>query len=383
MNLPIPEGQYIQKIDILESSLEVAFASRKKVALVFISLNDRYWPYLSQVIKDCRKHFLPQHNVDYFAWTDYDSTAKEKILAPLKEIAKDPSSFPHILNAFTQNIRLYEYFYPEDVKAHIENLAQKGLFFKRDGTKYWVDSNHQPTHEDTQAFVDILEQLLSKSYGEMDEALKDVKLVETGAVQWPAPTLMRYHLFLNEEEKLKDYDYIFYLDADMRVVSKVSDEILNDGLMAAEHPMYSLRREYIPPYEPNPNSTAYINRPGKVIDENGKPRFKPYYYAGGFQGGTSKAFLEAMRTMKENIDKDFDKGYVAIWNDESHWNKYISDYKGELVVMSPSYVYPDSLVKEYYEPTWGCSYEPKIITLTKPFTLSMEGGDAINKFLKK
>src|SRR5258708_32142943 len=31
---------------------------------------------------------------------------------------------------------------------------------------------------------------------------------------WPLPTLMRYNLFLQQEETLKEYDYIFYMDAD-------------------------------------------------------------------------------------------------------------------------------------------------------------------------
>ena len=52
-----------------------------------------------------------------------------------------------------------------------------------------------------------------------------------------------------------------------------------------------------------------------------------------------------------------------------------------MLVLSPSYVYPDSLIKEYYEPIWGKSLLPKIITLTKPFTLSKEGGEHIKQFL--
>lgn len=288
MKVPIPEDEYIKKLEINDTFIDLVTAKKQKVALLFISLNERYWPYLKQVMEDCKIQFLPHHHVDYFVWTDM----------PQSEI-------------------------------------------------------------------------------------KGATVIPTEPVEWPHPTLMRYHLFLNEKEKLKKYDYIFYLDTDMRVVDKISDEILSDGLLAAEHPMYSLRAQYIPPYEPNKDSTAYINRPGKIVDDNGKKRFKPFYYAGGFQGGKSKDFIEAMQVMKKNIDKDFDNNYTAIWNDESHWNRYLFDYKGPISVMPPSYVYPDSLIKEYYEPIWGCSYQPKIITLTKPFSLSKEGGKAINEFLGK
>lgn len=288
MKIPLPKDKYIKNIEVNDDGIDVQFETKKKVALLFISLNKNYWPYFKQVMEDCKHNFLPQHKVDYFVWSD------------------------------------------------------------------------MPESEITGATV-----------------------IPTDAIEWPAPTLMRYHLFLNQEEKLKEYDYVFYLDADMRVVQKISDEILGEGLTAAEHPMYALRKEYIPPYEPNEKSAAYIKRPGKVIDENGKPRFKPYYIAGGFQGGTSKTFLEAMREMKKTIDHDFDKlNYTAIWNDESHWNKYVFDkYSGPLIVLGPEYIYPDSLIKEYYEPLWGKKYEPKIITLTKPFSLSKEGGKALNEML--
>lgn len=385
MKIDIPKGEYIKKIDVTPEGLTVDFGKKKKVALVFISLNPPYWPYLAQCIKDCRKFFLPQHHVDYFAWTDFDTQAKEKQLKPFKDLLNEEpnQAIQKLLGPLTQIMRLYEYFYPQMVQQVVEELRKNGLFFKREGMQYMLESNHPVTLKDTEMFVKAVDEILTRSYAEMDEALKDVNIIETEPVEWPAPTLMRYHLFLNEEERLKEYDHIFYLDADMRVVGQVGDEILNNGLMSAEHPMYSLRKEYIPPYEPNPNSTAYIHRPGRVVDENGKMRFRPFYYAGGFQGGTSKDFLEAMRVMKKNIDTDFNKNYVAIWNDESHWNKYLFDYQGELIVLPPSYVYPDSLVKEYYEPAWGRSYEPKIITLTKPFTLSAQGAEEIHKAIGK
>ena len=138
---------------------------------------------------------------------------------------------------------------------------------------------------------------------------------------------MRYHLFLNEEEKLKDYEYIYYLDADMRVVQKISDEILGN-LTAAPHPGYVLDKKLIPPYEPNPESASYIHRLGQLVEEEpGKKRFYPFYAAGGFQGGTTKSFLKAMKETKKLIDKDFDKNYIPIWNDESAWNKYLWEYQ--------------------------------------------------------
>lgn len=391
MKINLPKGEYIKKIEVNDTGLDVEFAKKKKVALIFICLNDHYWPYLGQVIKDCRQNFLPQHEVDYFAWTDINEESKTKMLVTFEKMlqewreATQEKKQEHVnalLGIFAQLVRLYETFYPKQIGESVAELQKQGMVFKRDGSKFWIESTHPMTDHDVMAFYEIAKGILLLSFKELDIALKDVNIIDTGAALWPTPTLMRYHLFLNEEEKLKEYDYIFYLDADMKVVSKVSDEILGEGLTAAEHPMYSLRPQYIPPYEPNKNSTAYIPRPGKIIDESGKPRFKPYYYAGGFQGGKAKEFIEAMKEMKSNIDKDFNSNYIAIWNDESHWNKYLSEHEPS-IVLSPAYVYPDSLINEYYVPLWGRTYEPKIITLTKPFSLSSEGAEEINKMINK
>lgn len=203
----------------------------------------------------------------------------------------------------------------------------------------------------------------------------------TDPIEWPFPTLLRYNLFLQQEEKLSEYDYIFYCDVDMLFVGVVGDEILGDGVTAAQHPMYALRKEYCPPYEPNEKSQAYIPRPGKVVNENGSSRFLPLYFAGGFQGGTSKSWISAMKEMRKMIDTDLFNNYVPIWNDESIFNRYLFD-NPPAVTLTPSYIYPDSLIKEYYEPLWGRSYVPKIITITKPFSLSKEGGDAVQDFIK-
>lgn len=206
------------------------------------------------------------------------------------------------------------------------------------------------------------------------------KVFPTEPAQWPLPTLLRYNLFLQEEEYLKQFDYLFYIDVDMRIIDWIGEEILGEGLTAAEHPMYALKPNLYPPYEPNPNSTAYIKRPGKIITTEGKPRFKPYYYAGGFQGGKTEDFIKAMKAMKETVEKDFNNNYIAIWNDESHWNKYLSE-NPPTVVLNPSYIYPDSLIDSYYVKLWGRNYSPKIMTLTKSFTTSKEGGDAVKKLV--
>ena len=212
------------------------------------------------------------------------------------------------------------------------------------------------------------------------------KVFPTEPIEWPMPTLMRYHLFLQQEEYIKNFDYLFYIDVDMRITDWIGEEILGEGLTAAQHPMYSLRANYQPPYEPNPDSKAYIPRPGRIIDdlnEKGEVlnrRFEQLYYAGGFQGGKTEDFIKAMKVMRGRIDDDFGINYIARWNDESHWNRYLFEVP-PAVVLNPSYIYPDSLLAEYYVKLWGRNYSPKIMTLTKSFTTSQTGGEAVRKMM--
>jgi hypothetical protein len=211
------------------------------------------------------------------------------------------------------------------------------------------------------------------------DKVNGIKVIPTQPFKWPLPTLYRFHLFLREEELLKQYDYVFYCDTDMEFVAPVGDEILGQGLTAAQHPMYALSRTFIPPYEPNPDSASYIPRPGRIIEDHQGKRFEPLYFAGGFQGGRSDLWIEAMKEMKKITDEDFVRNYIPIWNDESVWNKYLfkTSPNGiipkEMIVLNPSYIYPDSLNKLYYQRIWGRNYVPRLVTITKPFSLSKEG----------
>ncbi len=303
-----------------------------KVAFCCICLNQPYWEFIQPMIEGAKKFFLPGHKVDYFLWSDippdfHTGVSLEEAIRKLQAY-KDTNP-----NAYADGIN-------DGISKGIE-LLQKEKYKKFGATIFPVQSE-----------------------------------------PWPYPTLMRYHYFLQQEEVLKDYDYIFFCDVDMQFVNIVGDEILGKGLTAALHPGYATRKEVWPPYEPNRHSASFINRPGMVINSDGKPRFMPMYFAGGFQGGTSKEWFKAMKVMKDLVDKDLSQNYVPIWNDETAWNKYLEKTPEDLIVLTPSYIYPDSLIKEYYEPVvWGCSYLPKLVTLTKKFSVSKEGGEEVQKMI--
>lgn len=314
--------------------------TKYKVAFVFICLNPLYWEFAPEMVRGAKDFFLPGHETDFFFWTDIpekDEDIKQRMEGEFRKILGQLGANPNDLNLIHQDVTI------KGKQMNIQRMIKSV-------------------------------QDLRKTPG--------VNIIPTEPVEWPMPTLLRYNLMLQQEEKLKEYDYIFYCDIDMQFVNVVGDEVLGKGLTAVQQPMYALRKEYFPPYEPNEFSTSYIPRPGKVIKEGDKQRFMPLYFAGGFQGGQSGPFISAMKEMKKMIDKDLAMNYIPIWNDETVWNKYLFDNPPS-VVLTPSYTYPDSLIKEYFEPMWGCSYQPKLMTLTKWFSLSPEGGKHVQELAQQ
>ena len=67
-----------------------------------------------------------------------------------------------------------------------------------------------------------------------------------------------------------------------------------------------------------------------------------YYFQGAINGGKTREFLEAIRHLSANIRKDLSRNIVAVWHDESHWNKYLSQ-RNDVRVLSPSYMYPEGV----------------------------------------
>ena len=158
---------------------------------------------------------------------------------------------------------------------------------------------------------------------------------------FPDDSLDRYEMFLSIEDQLKKYDYIYFLNANAKVVAYVGEEIFptkEQGIMVASHPQhYRLQVREWYPYEDNPKSTAYI------APDEGK-----YYVQGGFIGGRRKDFLKMCHVLDANIRTDKKNGVMAKFHDESHLNRYIIG-KNPLI-MPPNYIwqYCDPTLFEYY-----------------------------------
>lgn len=161
---------------------------------------------------------------------------------------------------------------------------------------------------------------------------RNVVKIHQKKLPWPQITLMRFHFFQKIETALKNYDYIYFLNANMMPIQKVGSEILptpDQGIVVTQHPGYYKQRnpDYFT-YDRNPESKAYI--------PYGKGR---YYVAGGFNGGTQKAFMQLINDLVKWTDEDLKKGIIPVFHDESYLNRYLIDYMltKEPIVLSQRY----------------------------------------------
>jgi len=162
---------------------------------------------------------------------------------------------------------------------------------------------------------------------------EDIVSIRQMRLGWPFDTMMRFEVYTKHSDLLATQDYLFACDADMLFVDTVGDEILGDRVATLHPGFVGLRGSY----ERNPASLAYV-----------RPDEGAYYFAGGFLGGRAQEVLRIAKTASENIRDDLNRGVIAEWHDEAHWNRYCIE--GEpTVILTPSYCYPEELVLNFHK----------------------------------
>jgi len=192
--------------------------------------------------------------------------------------------------------------------------------------------------------------------------------VSTYYIPWqgfPNDTLYRYHYMSKARKQLETLDHFYYMDVDYWVCNVPDpEELLQPGLIGTSH-LHNLHPSDGPHKgspETDPTSTACI----------GPDEPMQYYFGGGFQGGTSTDMLKAMDIMIQNIDTDKKNGIMAVWHDESHWNRYLTSHP-PAIVLDQSYIYPEQCLDDMCEEA-NCinlrkaNIMPKMIAINKDHT---------------
>lgn len=161
----------------------------------------------------------------------------------------------------------------------------------------------------------------------------NVQLIRKECNGFPLDSLFRFKIFLEIEDTLKNFDYIFFFNANMLFVAPIESGFLptkeQGGIAAALHPGYYKKSKYFYPYERNRASKAYI-----PLTKN-----RLRYYMGSLNGGLAKEYLELINECAKNIDEDYSNKFIAVFHDESHLNKYLTTHL--CLALSPSYAYPE------------------------------------------
>ena len=153
-----------------------------------------------------------------------------------------------------------------------------------------------------------------------------VHYTEHQRVGWPRDSYIRPATFLRIRERLSEFDYIYTIDADLIPRARVGPEVLGD-LVGLIHPFIG-REPNKWTYERNPRSRAYI-APGEGV----------FYYQASHYGGRAARVIDLWEHMAKGLAEDEAAGFKAVYEDESHLNRYFVDHPPTLS-LNGSYSHP-------------------------------------------
>jgi len=177
---------------------------------------------------------------------------------------------------------------------------------------------------------------------------------------WPFDTMMRFHMFNSIGETLEKFDYVFFMNSNLKIISTVGSFILETteecGLIVTLHPGFYEHRKIDYPLERNPASSFYF--------PFGKER---YYFQGCLNGGKSDDFMKMSRELAYLIDIDLEKNIIPLWHDESALNWYMMEKTPK--ILDPTFAYPDLFIgdpdRDPHQRIIRKFGDPKILQLNK------------------
>ncbi|MAG24408.1 hypothetical protein CMI47_02415 [Candidatus Pacearchaeota archaeon] len=165
--------------------------------------------------------------------------------------------------------------------------------------------------------------------------LEDVYCGKVAHMEWPFITVLRFR-FINEIPGLKQFDYVFFLDADLFPSNDILlSEIISPDkkLVGVQHPGNFLDSTWNT-LDRTPGSTACVS--GDITSYG-----TTFYHQGCLWGGTGKAVSEMVLKLAKNVDADLKNNIMAIWHDESHMNKYFLENIADVHTLHSGFAYPE------------------------------------------
>ena len=166
----------------------------------------------------------------------------------------------------------------------------------------------------------------------------NVKIIEQEDLGWPFNTMKRFEMFNRISDKLEEFDYIFFANANAKFVKKLSIDIINfkKDYIVAEHPGYHFAAKEDKPFERRIESKAFTPY------DDGR-----YYVQGAFYGGKASSFLKMTKELDKLTKIDLNHDIVAVWHDESFLNMFVAKNIEKVQILGWQYLFFEERVFPY------------------------------------
>lgn len=134
---------------------------------------------------------------------------------------------------------------------------------------------------------------------------------------WPYDTLLRFNSFCTVQDKIAEYDYCYFWNANTVFLKPIDERVIplptpEKEMILWRHTLsYDFNRPEQFNAEKNSESEAYV-----------APGTECHSYGGGFYGGTAKGFIRMSIILRDRVARDLEKGLIAYQHDQSHIVKY-------------------------------------------------------------
>ncbi|GHV21172.1 hypothetical protein FACS1894174_04210 [Bacteroidia bacterium] len=128
--------------------------------------------------------------------------------------------------------------------------------------------------------------------------------------------LLRPDMFLKAETKLKEMDYVYFFNANLKFVKDIGIEYFPaspDELVVIPHSFVIKKRRKVDfPYEKNTDSLVFVSDNDNII-----------YIAGEGNGASSELFLKLVKETTIRTQEVLSKEIVVTFHNDFHPNRYI------------------------------------------------------------
>jgi len=153
-----------------------------------------------------------------------------------------------------------------------------------------------------------------------------IKIISIPHLSWPFSTLLRYHWIFKNIKEFTTNDFLIYMDADMKVISKIPASIYSKELIAVRHPGYLNSKGL---FEIDRISSVYIH-----------PQQRKIYYQGCFWGGQKDIFISFISKLNDLVNNDLLNFSIPVWHDESYLNYFLCS-KNNVYALPETFAFPE------------------------------------------